>query len=104
MKALRGLSKADTLRLVEIEQFIETGTRPDGLQVTDKWVDDSIKFLARELRPTLELWNESSDAQDALILVAIPARKLYRAWKRGEPLEPLFEELGVGIAHEKQRA
>jgi hypothetical protein len=94
---MRGLSKAETLRLIEIEQFVETGERMDGLQVTDEWVEDSIKFLASKMRPTLEAWASIGDTQTREALIVIEAKKLWRLWNRGvrgEKLEAAFEALG----------
>lgn len=83
MRALNGLSKADTLRLVEIEKFAETGERLDGLQVTDTWVEESIKFLVSEFRPRLEAFEAVARREDAYCLVHIEAKKVYRLWKKG---------------------
>lgn len=91
MRAMRGLSKADTLRLAVIEHYVETGQRPDGLQVTDEWIDESIKFLAKELRPTLDAWAEIADREEKSALVALEARKVMRLWNRsrkGKPVDP----------------
>jgi len=100
MKTLRGLSKANTIRLVEIEHYVKTGTRPDGMHVTDEWVDDSIAFLARELRPTLEAWASISDDEELSSSVAREARKVYRLWSRHadqDNLDQAFEALGKAI-------
>lgn len=91
MQAMRGLSKENTLRLAVIEHYVETGKRPDGLQVTDEWVDEAIKFLAKELRPTLDAWAEIADREEKTSLVAMEARKVLRLWKRkqrGKPVNP----------------
>jgi len=91
MRAHRGLSKADTLRLAVIEHYVETGQRPDGLHVTDEWIDESIKFLTKELRPTLDAWAEIADREEKSSLVALEARKVLRMWKRkrsGKPVDP----------------
>jgi hypothetical protein len=106
MQALRGLSKADTLRLVEIEQYVKTGKRPDGLQVTDEWVDESMRFLAGNMRPKLEAWAEIADQSDKDALVALAARKLCRLWKRGvngEQREAAFQELEQYILKSGER-
>jgi len=100
MEAMRGLSREDTLRLVEIEHYVEMGTRPDGLHITDEWVDGSMEFLARITRPKLEAWAEMADRDTQSGLVALAARKLYRAWKRGvdgPKLSELFHGLGDAI-------
>jgi len=104
MKALRGLSKADTLKLVEIEKFVETGKRADGLQVTDEWIDEALKFMARELRPTLESWAEMGDQSTEDTLTVLQAKKLYRVWKKGvkgKQLRLHFEELGRIVTKKK---
>lgn len=100
MQAMRGLSKADTLRLAEIEHYVETGKRPDGLQVTDEWVDESMKFLAGELRPTLTAWAEIADEAEKTALVALEARKVYRLWRRGvdgADLDAAFKDMESAI-------
>ena len=102
MKATHGLTKAETLLLVEIEHYVETGKRPDGLQVTDEWIDESMKFLAGKLRLTLELWSMATDGWDSLIPTGIAARKLYRAWRGGRPLDALFAKLGEAIKNQKK--
>lgn len=89
MRALEGLSKAETLLLVEIERFVETGERVDGLQVTDEWVEESIKFLASKLRPKLEAFSTVSAREDAYCLVHIEAKKIHGLWKRGVTGEKL---------------
>jgi hypothetical protein len=89
MRALNGLSKAETLLLVEIEHFAKTGQRPDGLQVTDEWVDESIKFLASKLRPAIESKAVISKREDAYCLVHIEAKKVWQLWKRGKTGEEL---------------
>ncbi len=107
MQALRGMSKADTLRLVEIEAYVATGKRPDGLQVTDEWVDEAIKFLARELRPTLDAWVEMGAQVDRYMPVVIAAGKLSRARKQGrngQALRPFYRELDESLRNEAARA
>lgn len=101
-KALRGLSKADTLLLIEIERYVETGKRADGLHVTDEWIDQCMKFMAGELRSTLEAWAHMGDEHEGSQLTSLAARKLHRAWKKGQPLDALFEELGEALAHAKK--
>lgn len=106
MQALRGLSKADTLRLVEVEHYAKTGKRLDDLHVTDEWVDESMKFLAGNLRPKLEAWAEIGDQADKDALVALAARKLCRLWKRGvngEQREVAFQELAQYILKSGER-
>lgn len=101
MRAMEGLSKADTLRLAEIEHYAETGKRPDGMQVTDAWVDESMKFLVEEFRPMHDAWVGIKGDEDLLIDVDIAAGKLYRLWRRGvrgEALDAAFENLGKFIA------
>jgi len=96
MRALNGLSKAETLLLVEIEHFTKTGQRPDGLQVTDEWVDESIKFLASKLRPTIESKAIISKREDAYCAVHVEAKKVWRLWKKGvtgEKLDAAFRRL-----------
>lgn len=103
MRALRGMSKADTLRLVEIETYVATGKRPDGLQVTDAWIDESIKFLAAQLRPTLDAWVEMGNQVDRYMPVVIAAGKVQRARKRGargSALKPLYKELDEALENE----
>lgn len=92
MQAMRGLSKEDTLRLAEIEHYAKTGKRLDGLHVTDEWVDESIKFMAKELRPTIEAWGEIADREEHSSLVALEARKVLRLWKRGQKGKPVTPE------------
>jgi len=105
MRALRGLSKAKTIQLVEIEEYVKTGKRPDGSQVTDAWIDESMKFLVEEIRPTLDAWNEVADERGLDIDIVIAAGKLYRAWKkgvRGAALNGMFETLGKRIKKEQE--
>ena len=83
MRALRGLRKDETLQLVEIENFVATGKRLDDLQVTDEWVDESIKFLSTKLRPNLESFAVVADRESAYSLVQIEAKKVCQLWKRG---------------------
>jgi len=100
MKALRGMSKADTLRLAEIEHYVATGKRPDDLHVTDEWVDEAMKFLAGELRPTIDAWGEAADEQEREAMVAMEARKLCRLWRKGvngEQREAAFKSLDKAI-------
>lgn len=89
MRALEGLSKPETLLLVEIERFVETGDRVDGLQVTDEWIDEAIKFLTSKLRPKFEAFSIVSAREDAYCLVHIETKKALRLWKRGERGEKL---------------
>lgn len=96
MKALNGLSKAETLLLTEIECFSKTGQRPDGLQVTDEWVDKSIMFLAEKMRPLIESKAVISKREDAYCLVHIEAKKVWQLWKKGvtgEKLDAAFRQL-----------
>lgn len=105
MQALRGLSKDNTIRLVEIEGYIKTGKRPDGLQVTDAWVDESMKFLVEEMRPTLTAWNEVADEHGLEIDIVIAAGKLYGMWRkgvRGAALNGLFMRLGKALSREQR--
>ena len=105
MKALRGLSKANTIRLVEIEHYVETGNRPDDLPVTDEWIDESIRFLAGEMRPTIDAWGEIADENGDLILISLQAKKLYRSWKKGvkgEEMDQIFKELGELFRRKKR--
>ena len=104
MQSMRGMSKADTLRLAEIEHYVKTGKRPDEMHVTDEWVDGAIKFLAGELRPTVEAWGEAADEQEREAMVAMAARKVNRLWKRGEQekLASAFGDLDKAIQDAKQ--
>lgn len=83
MRALNGLTKAETLRLVEIEGFAESGTRLDGLHVTDTWVEESIQFLVTKLRPRIEAFTAVASREEAYCLVHLEAKKAHRLWKRG---------------------
>lgn len=96
MRALNGLSKAETLLLVEIEHFAKTGQRPDGLQATDEWVDEALRFLVSKLRPTIESKAIISKREDAYCAVHIEAKKVWRLWKKGvtgEELDAAFRRL-----------
>lgn len=100
MQALRGMSKADTLRLMEIEAYVATGKRSDGLQVTDTWIDESIKFLTVQVRPTLDAWVEMGNQVDRYLPVVLAARKLNRArkqGKKGSALKPFYRELNDAL-------
>lgn len=100
MKALEGLSKADTLRLVEIEHYVKTGKRPDGLQVTDEWVDEAMGFLAGHFREMLDAWSKMFALRDEYLMVDKHARGALRAWRggrRGAEESQAFEGLDGAI-------
>lgn len=100
---ISGLGKHKSAQLREIEIFTETGKRLDGIQVTDKWIDESIRFLVREIRPMLHDNIEMSAIVEGATPVVITARKLYRSWQRKisiDKLSKLFEELGETLEYE----
>lgn len=103
MRALPGMSKADTLRLAEIETYVATGKRADGLQVTDAWISESLQFLVTHLRPTIDAWVEMGCQIDGYVPIVIAAGKVRRAQKRGvrgATLRLLYKELDVALENE----
>ena len=97
MRALSGLTKAETLRLAEIEHFVANGTRPDGLHATDDWIAETLLFLVSKLRPTIEAKQAIAAREEAYSLVTIEAKKVWRLWNKGvtgEPLNAVFRTLG----------
>lgn len=103
MRALPGMSKADTLRLAEIETYIVTGKRADGLQVTDAWIAEALQFLVTHLRPTIDAWVEMGRQIDRYVPVVIATGKVRRAQKRGvggAALGVLYKELDAALENE----
>jgi hypothetical protein len=83
--------------LQDIEHFSETGKRKDGLTATDKWVEESLAKSAKEVRELQDRCDVHWQTAEDFCEITQAARKLYRAWRKKEPVEGLFQELGTAL-------
>ena len=83
--------------LQEIEHFCATGKRTNGVRVTDRWVEESLGKTVKEIHEQSDACDTHDAVSTKFTEITMEARKVYRAWKRGEDIELLMKDLGKAL-------
>ena len=81
----------------EIEHFCETGKRLEDVRVTDSWIEECLTRCVIEIKELKDRVDTHWEVVQKLTEVNSVAYQVWRAWKRGDDLNPLLEELGKAL-------
>jgi hypothetical protein len=81
----------------EIEHFVETGKRIEDVRVTDSWVEQCLTRCLLEIKELKDRVEVHWEVAQKLTDVNSAAYQVWRAWKRGDDLDTLMDELGKAL-------